>query len=246
MLILDKRIILVTGASRGIGLAIVKRLASEGAIVFAGMRNESNIMENEDVSSIDGKVIPIKLDVCDKESIKKCILEIKKMYGKLDVLVNNAGIMITGRMEMASDDAVDKVFNTNVFGLLHVSQMAIRLLKKSDAGTIINISSILGDVGDIGQTVYAASKAAVSSMTRTWAREYAPMGIRVNAIAPGNTDTDMFNMIDDDKLEDAIALIGLGRLAKPDEIAKVALFLASTMSSYVTGEIIGVNGGLIL
>lgn len=246
MLILKNRIVLVTGASRGIGWAIAERFFSEGAIVFSGVRDEKKMDELEKSDLKTGaKIIPIKLDVCDKESIKNVILSIKKVYGKLDVLVNNAGITIIERLEMASDTSLDKVYNTNVFGLFHVSQMAIRLLKKSDKGVIINISSILWDVGDIGQTLYASSKAAVSAMTKTWAREYAPMGIRVNAIAPGNTDTDMFRVIGD-KYDEAVSLIGMGRIAKPDEIAKVALFLASDMSSYITGEIIGVNGGLVL
>lgn len=247
MWMLSGKKVLVTGASRGIGRAIAEKFASEGAVVFAGVRNNQD-MGNFSKGYLEsgGQIIPVVLDVCDKTSIRQCIMKIKKEVGILDVLVNNAGITIIERMEMADDEAIRQVYDTNVFGLIHVSQMAIRLLKKSPAASMINISSVLWDRGDIGQTVYASSKAAVSSMTKTWAKEFAAKGIRVNAIAPGNTNTDMFNVIDDESRGEAISLIGLGRVAEPDDIANVALFLASDMSSYVTGEIIGVNGGIAL
>lgn len=247
MIMLESRIVLVTGASRGIGRAICIKFAQEGATVFAGVRN---IELFEQLSWQDGesggKIIPIMLDVCDTESIKKCMLDIKKQAGHLDVLVNNAGITIIERFDMTSDASIDKIYNTNVYGLMHVTQMAVKLLKKSAAPNIINMSSILAGDSDIGQTVYASSKAAVVSMTKTWTKEYAPLGFRVNAIAPGNVDTDMFNIISDSDRKKAVEKIGLGRVASAEEIANVALFLASEMSSYITGEVINVNGGLIL
>lgn len=246
MFMLKGKIVLVTGARRGIGKAISMKFADEGAIVYAGIRNLDSAQELV-YSSTDsgGKIIPIFLDVCDKESIKQSILKIKKDFGKLDILVNNAGITIIERFEMMKAESLHKVYDTNVFGLIDVTQTAVRLLKKSDAASIINISSIMSE-GDIGQTAYASSKGAVNAMTKTWAKEFVSYGIRVNAIAPGNVNTDMFNVIDDAEMKKAVSRIALGRIAEPVEIANVALFLASEMSSYVTGEIINVNGGLVL
>ncbi len=244
MLMLENRIVLVTGASRGIGYEACKKMAEEGAIVYAGVRNLRNI--NCDETEYEGRIIPVFLDVCDQHSIMDCVKHIKNLEGKLDILVNNAGITILERLEMISDTSVDRIYNTNVFGLMNMTKIAIRLLKKSNAPCIINMSSIMAQESDIGQTVYAGTKAAVESMTRTWAKEYSSEGIRVNAIAPGNVNTDMFNVIGDDERAIEVTKIGLGRVAEPEEIANVVLFLASDLSSYVTGEVIRVNGGLVL
>lgn len=247
MLLLKDKIALVTGGSRGIGLAICKKFAREGAKVYAGVRNlnVAGKFTLEDKDSF-GKIIPVMLDVTSKESIKSCIMQIKNESGRLDILVNNAGLTIIERFDMMSEASLNKIYNTNVFGLIHVTQIAMRLLKKSDHPNIINMSSIMAEQSDIGQTAYASSKAAVNAMTKTWAKEYAANGFRVNAIAPGNVNTDMFNIISDEELKTAISKIGLGRVANSDEIANVALFLASDLSSYVTGQIINANGGLIL
>jgi 3-oxoacyl-[acyl-carrier protein] reductase len=174
------------------------------------------------------------------------ISKIKKKYGCLDILVNNAGLTIIERFEMMRKESVKIIYDTNVFGVADVTQRVIRLLKKSDYPCIINMSSIMAGDSDIGQTAYASSKAAIESMTKTWAKELVEYGIRVNAIAPGNVDTDMFNIIDGEEMKETISKIGMKRAARPDEIANVAIFLASKMSSYVTGEVIQVNGGLIL
>lgn len=247
MIMLESKIALVTGAGRGIGRAICVKYAQEGAIVYAGVRNAELLTDlSWQDEKTGGRIIPIMLDVCDMASIKQCILDIKKQAGHLDILVNNAGITIIERFDMTSDASIAAVYNTNVFGLMHVTQMAVKLLKKSTAPNIINMSSVLAKDSDVGQTVYASSKAAVVSMTKTWAKEYTPLGFRVNAIAPGNVDTDMFNVISESELEKAVSKIGLGRIAKPEEIANVALFLASEMSGYITGEVINVNGGLVL
>ena len=244
MLMLENRIALVTGASRGIGYAVCKKMAEEGAIVYAGVRNLENV--HGDLRESAGRIIPVFLDVCDQHSIKDCIKHIKNMEGKLDILVNNAGITILERLEMVSDASVVQIYNTNVIGLLNTTKTAIRLLKKSRTPSIINMSSIMAQESDIGQTVYAGTKAAVESMTRTWTKEYSSEGIRVNAVAPGNVNTDMFNVIGHDERVAELTKIGLGRVAEPEEIANVVLFLASDMSSYVTGEVIRVNGGLVL
>ncbi|MBP3805803.1 MAG: SDR family oxidoreductase [Oribacterium sp.] len=244
MLMLENKIALVTGASRGIGYEVCKRLAEEGACVYAGVRNLEKF--HCDSSKFAGRIIPVFFDVCDQKSIKACIKQIKDDAGKLDILVNNAGITILERLEMVSDTSIDQIYNTNVFGLIDTTKIAVRLLKKSNTPCIVNISSIMAKESDIGQTVYAGTKAAVESMTRTWTKEYSSEGIRVNAVAPGNVNTDMFNIISEEGRKAEISKIGLGRVAEPEEIANVVLFLASDLSSYVTGEVIGVNGGLVL
>ncbi len=245
MLMLDGKVALVTGASRGIGFTICKVMALEGAIVYAGVRDFEKA-PNYNNSEIGGKIIPIQLDVCDIQSIKECIKRIKTEATKIDVLVNNAGITILERLEMVSDTSVEKIYNTNVFGLINITKIAMRLLRKSQSPCIINMSSIMAKESDIGQTVYAGTKAAVESMTRTWTKEYSAEGIRVNAVAPGNVNTDMFNIISEEELKIELSKIGLGRIAEPEEIANVVLFLASDLASYVTGEVINVNGGLVL
>ncbi len=247
MTLLNEKVTLVTGASRGIGKAICLKFAAEGAIVYAGVRNINTQFElPKEFSESGGKIIPVKLDVCSIDNIKECIITIKKNHGRIDVLVNNAGITILERLEMIASESIESIYSTNVFGMINVTKNAMRLLKKSSSPVIINMSSIMAAESDIGQTVYAGSKAATESMTRTWAKEYSPIGLRVNAIAPGNVNTDMFNIISEEDLKTELTKIGLGRIAEPEEIANVALFLASDMSSYITGEVINVNGGLML
>lgn len=246
MLMLDEKIALITGASRGIGRAICQILASEGAIVYAGVRTIDEDRYCQLGKESAGRIIPILLDVCDSQSIKECIKRIKTEAGRIDILVNNAGITILERLEMVSNASVERIYDTNVFGLLNVTKTAMRLLKKSSAPCIVNMSSIMAQESDIGQTVYAGTKAAVESMTRTWAKEYSASGIRVNAVAPGNVNTDMFNIISEEERKIELSKIGLGRIAEPEEIANAVLFLASDLASYVTGEVLRVNGGLIL
>ena len=238
------RIALVTGASRGIGRACTVKLAQEGAVVYAGYRKERDFDQIlGEASGLSGEIIPVCLDVCDKQSVLNCIKKIKLEKGKLDILVNNAGITRINRLEMLNDEAIDLIYETNVYGTIHVTQTALRLLKKSEYASIVNLSSVLYKNGDIGQTAYASSKAAVSTMTKVWAQELAPFGIRVNAVAPGSTDTDMFNIVDGELRQESLGKIGMGRLAQPEEIANVVLFLASDMASYVTGEVVGASGG---
>lgn len=244
---LENKIALVTGASRGIGKAICVKLAEEGATVLAGVRNPA-LLDNylDGVYNTKGEIVPVLIDVCDAASIKECAMKIKKDYGRLDILVNNAGLTIIERFDMMKAESMHKIYDTNVFGLVNVTQMMIRFLKKSETPCVVNMASILAEDSDIGQSAYGSSKAAVVNLTKTWAKEYAGIGLRVNSISPGNVDTDMFNIIEGQELLDAIEKIGMKRVAKPEEIANVVLFLASDMASYVTGENITVSGGLLL
>ena len=244
---LENKIALVTGASRGIGKAICVKLAEEGATVLAGVRNPA-LLDNylDGIHDTKGAIVPVLIDVCDPASIKECAMKIKKDYGLLDILVNNAGLTIIERFDMMKAESMHKIYDTNVFGLVRVTQMMIRFLKKSETPCIVNMASILAEDSDIGQSAYGSSKAAVVNLTKTWAKEYAGIGLRVNSISPGNVDTDMFNIIEGQELQDAIEKIGMKRVAKPEEIANVVFFLVSDMASYVTGENITVSGGLLL
>ena len=241
MLLTDK-VALVTGASRGIGRAIMEKFADEGAIVYANARSEGTLDDAEP----SGRIIPLYFDVCDKTVVKKAVMRIQKEQKRLDVLVNNAGIMRDAYLEMVDDATLEETFATNVTAPIHIAQYAVRLMKRAGGGSIVNMASIIGQRGNAGQTAYAASKGAVIAVTKTWARELAPFGIRVNAIAPGNIDTELFHAIGEEKEKEITSQIGMGRIGSPEEIANVALFLASGMSSYVTGETIGANGGWTL
>ena len=247
-MLLEQKITFVTGCSRGIGRAIMERFAEEGAIVYANARTEHSLdeallqMKEEQAS----RIVPVYFDIRDKDAVKRNVMQIKKEWGYLDVLVNNAGIMEDALLQMVEDQTISDVFETNVYAVIHMTQMALRLMSRRKKGSIINMASIVGERGNKGQTVYAASKGAVSSLTKTWAREFVCDGIRVNAVAPGNIDTKLYRSIGEERVKKSIGQIGLGRLGSPKEVADAAVFLASDMSSYITGEILGVNGGWFL
>jgi len=247
-MLLEQKITLVTGCSRGIGRAIMERFAKEGAIVYANARKEHSLdealsqMKEEQAS----RIVPLYFDIRDKDAVKQNVMFIRKEQGHLDVLVNNAGIMEDALLQMVEDKTISDVFETNVYAVIHMTQMAIGLMSRRKEGAIINLASIVGERGNKGQTVYAASKGAVSSLTKTWAREFVRNGIRVNAIAPGNIDTELYRSIGEERVKESIGQIGLARLGSPKEVADAAVFLASDMSSYITGEILGVNGGWFL
>lgn len=243
-MLLANKTALITGCSRGIGRAAAELFAREGAVVYAAARTEGCL--DDLAGQAAGTIVPVYFDIRDHDALKLCILKIRKEQGRLDILVNNAGIMKDDLIEMVTDRVMEETFETNVFALVHVTQMALKLMKRQKSGSIINLSSIVGLRGSAGQTVYAASKGAVANLTKTWARELVADGIRVNAIAPGRIDTEMFRSIGEERVADGIREIGMKRLGRPEEVAAAALFLASDLSSYITGEILGVNGGWFL
>ncbi|MCC8137130.1 MAG: SDR family oxidoreductase [Clostridiales bacterium] len=248
MQLLKGKVALITGCGKGIGRASMRRFAEEGAIVYANCRSEGKLDEETAYLSeqFSTTVTPLYFDIRDKAEIKKAIMRIKKENARLDILLNNAGVMRDALIGMVDDKTIEDTFQTNVFAMIHVTQMAIKIMGKESCGSIINLSSIVGLRGSEGQTVYASSKGAVATLTKTWARELVKDNIRVNGIAPGKIDTDMFHSIGEEKVAEQIKDVGMKRLGSPDEVANTAVFLASDLSSYVTGEIIGVNGGWFL
>lgn len=243
--ILEGKICLVTGASRGIGAATVRRFVEEGAVVYANARSPKNLDDlcAELSRNNSGAVKALYFDVRDEVATKQAILQIKKEYGKLDVLVNNAGVMKDALIGMISRQLMQEIFDTNVFGLMNMLQLASKLMVRQKSGSIINLSSIVGREGNPGQLVYSASKGAVIAITKTAAKELAPQGIRVNAVAPGMIYTDMFKSIGEEKMQEHLSHIRMGKFGSPEEVADAIVFLASDLSRYITGEVIGVTGG---
>ena len=247
--LLKKKVALVTGCDTGIGKSVCKLFVEQGATVYANILKQNSVEAlKEECSDLEGTVIPVVYDISDKTLIRENIKTIKKNHnGRLDILVNNAGVKWDGVLEMMDDSKIEKMISVNIIGTIHMVQVALRLMKHNPAGaSIINISSIVGLRGNIGQSIYGATKGAVVSLTKSWAKEFAPQHIRVNAVAPGSIDTAMFYEMSPEKIQESIDAIGVKRLGKPEEVANVILFLASDLSSYVTGEIIGVDGGLFM
>jgi 3-oxoacyl-[acyl-carrier protein] reductase len=246
---LSGKVALVTGSSRGIGKAIATRLAEHGAAVVLNGRSVSEALQSleQTLQTQHGaKCQAVAADIAESAQVSAMFQTVFKSFGRLDVLVNNAGILQDGLIGMIRDEQIRQTFAINVSGTLACIQMGARLLQRSGGGSIINMTSIIGLRGNRGQLVYGASKGAVITATLSAAKELAPRGIRVNAIAPGYIDTDMIRSVPAERHQALLADIGMGRIGTPDDIADVALFLASPLSRYVTGQIIGVDGGLVV
>lgn len=246
--LLKGKVALVTGASRGIGKAITELYAREGAIVYA-VTNEVDSMgefAQELSAANDTQVVPMYFDICDKDAAKDAFMRIKKEQGRLDILVNNAGITHNCLLGSVTRDTMEKMFQVNVYALIEFMQFASKIMMRQKSGSIINISSIVGQRGSAGQLIYSATKGAVISVTKSAAKELAPHNIRVNSIAPGLTDTDAMRKVEMKNLEQRISNIAMGRFAQPEDIAGACVFLGSDMSSYISGEILGVNGCSIM
>lgn len=242
--LLTGKVALVTGAARGIGNKTVERFAEEGAVVYATDRTEGSLDDFAVATSnrFNTKIVPLYFDVTDEAASKKAIMQIRKEQGRLDVLVNNAGIMRDNVIGMIGTQLIQDVFAVNVFSVISMIQLANKLMSRQKSGSIINISSIVGVEGAAGQLVYSASKGAVASLTKAAAKELAPNGIRVNAVAPGLINTGLLQAIGDAKIQENLKNVKMGRLGEPIDVANVILFLASDLSGYVTGEIIGIDG----
>ncbi|MCF8427115.1 MAG: SDR family oxidoreductase [Bacteroidia bacterium] len=245
---LNGKIALITGANKGIGLAITQRFLGEGAIVYAGIKNVAEASSDLNIlkTKFDSQLNIIKLNVTESENCKEVFQQIKKSCDKIDVLVNNAGIVSYELVPFIDFEKLQLMIQTNVVGLIKMCQLASRYMARQKSGSIINISSIVSLKGASGQAAYSATKGAVNSFTLSLAKELANSNIRVNAIAPGMVSTERLKQISQEKFGDKVSQIGFGRMASPDEIADICLFFASDESSYVTGQLLGADGSLTI
>ena len=245
---LTDKVALVTGASRGIGRAIALLMAKQGADVVVNYSgSEGAAQETVDaILAMGRKAIKIKANVGNAEEVSAMVDEAHTTFGRIDILVNNAGITRDGLLMRMKDSDWDDVININLKGVYLMTKAVSKIMMKQRSGKIVNMTSVVGVTGNAGQANYSASKAGVIGFTKTCAKELASRGITVNAIAPGFIHTDMTDVLPD-KVKDAMVhTIPLGRMAEPDEVAAVAAFLVSDMSSYITGQVINVDGGMVM
>ncbi len=245
---LEGQVALVTGGSRGIGRAISVRLAEQGAFVYVNYRSGEEAAK-ETVAACqaaggDGQALGF--DVGSSESVDEAVAQIKSEKGKIDILVNNAGISKDGLFIRMKDEDWHTTLNINLNGSFYVARAAAKLMMKARTGTIINISSVVGEMGNAGQAPYVSSKAGLIGLTKSLARELASRGITVNAITPGFIETDMTAALDEKLQEEHLKAIPLSRYGKPEEIAGAVSFLASPDAKYITGQVLGVNGGMYM
>jgi 3-oxoacyl-[acyl-carrier protein] reductase len=246
--LLEARLGWITGASRGIGRATAVEAARNGATLILTARSQDGLLETAKQVESAGGASPqlIRCNVADEEELKTAFKAVHLFTRKLDFLVNNAGILRDAIIGMIGTAQMQEVMQTNLFSTIQIMQFAARLMKPQKSGSIVNISSIIGRVGNEGQVVYAASKAGVIGATKAAARELAPQGIRVNTVAPGVIKTNMIASIPEGKMLELRQTIKMGRLGDPEEVGKVICMLASDYTSYVTGQVIGVDGGMWL
>ncbi len=237
---LSGKVAVVTGGGSGIGLAIARRFASEGASVFITGRRQAEL--DRAVALIGGKVEAVQGDVTDTADLDRLYDTVRAGKGRLDILVANSGIAEPSRLEEITEEHFDRTFDVNARATLFTVQKAIPLM--SEGGTIVLIGSIAGSIGTPGYTAYGATKAAMRSYARSWTSEFASRGIRVNTLSPGPIDTPMFEKVTDDVRATLTGLIPLGRLGRPDEVAAAALFLASDDSSFIAGAELCIDGGM--
>lgn len=246
--LLKNKKIFITGATKGIGKGIAYKFAENGADLVLNGRNidELNIIKTDLERSYGITVIVVPYDVTDENKIKDAFKTIKSQFGYIDCLINNAGVMEDRLLGMIDSNNIDITLNTNLKAVILHTQYASRMMQRKKSGSIVNISSIIGVNGNAGQVVYSASKAGVIGVTKSAAKELASYNVRVNSIAPGFIDSDMTRSLSDDKYQERVDRIKMNRVGTPEDIANVAMFLCSDLSLYVTGQVIGVDGGMLI
>lgn len=249
LLNLEGKVAFITGSTRGIGWAAARLLAGAGATVVLNGRSSAEALE-ERVAEIrrdfQADSFGVLSDASDANAVKNCYAQIFSRFKRLDVLVNNAGVMQEGLLGMIPEAAIRNTLEVNVLGaVLHI-QEGCRLMARHKSGSIVNVSSIMGRNGAEGLSVYSASKAALLGLTVSAAKELAPKNIRVNAVAPGFIETDMTRNMPEKAFAKRLESVKMGRIGTPDEVARAILFLASDLSRYVTGQVLGVDGGMLV
>ena len=239
---MDKKIVFITGVSRGIGLEIAKSFLNDGYFVIGTSRSNFNLGEALD----SDHCLHIPLDVTDRDQVKNCMEQIKTQEKIPNVLINNAGITKDQLFLRMKDEDWDEVINSNLTGVFNITKLFIKSMVKDRSGKIINISSVAGLMGNPGQVNYSSSKAGLGGFTRSLAKEVAARNITVNCIAPGFIETDMTNHFKSDELDNILKTIPANKMGNPQDIANLALFLASSSADYITGQTISVDGGLYM
>ena len=247
MKLLDNKVSVVTGASRGIGADIAKTLASHGSNVV--INYSSNKQKADELADIISKEYGVKtlvlgFNVSEESEVEKAFAEVTATFGSIDILVNNAGVAIDGLLLRSKSEDIDKTLKINLVGTMLCSKAVLKPMMKARKGRIINISSVIGEMGNAGQTAYAASKAGMLGFTKSLAKEVGSRNITVNAITPGFIKTDMTSEMSEEQVKGLLASTPLGRLGETSDISNTVVYLASDWSSYVTGQVIAVNGGL--
>ena len=243
--LLQGKVCVITGAAQGIGKAIVERFAEDGAVVYAFDRREGIMDQWAETCSerYATRVIPVCCDITDSGGVKKALMAIYKQEGKMDVLVNNAGVVFNRKIGMIVREETELMFRVNVIAALELMQWVARFMARNECGSIVNIASAV--LGSPGQVAYSATKGAIISLTKSAAKELASQGIRVNAVAPGIVKTERFTELYEatgDKIDERINRIALGRLGTPEDVANTCAFLASERASYISGQVLGVDG----
>lgn len=245
--LLKNKVCIITGAAQGIGQGIAEQFAADGAIVYACDLREGSMDEwaKECGERNNTRVIPQYFDVTDATAVKNTLMGIFKQEGRIDALVNNAGVVFNRKIGMIMRPETELMFKVNVIAVIEMVQLASRLMARSGGGSIVNIASVTAVLGSPGQSAYSATKGAVISFTKSAAKELAPQGIRVNVVAPGIVKTERFAELyesDGAKIDQRIGRIALGRLGTPEDVANACAFLASDRASYISGQILGVDG----
>ncbi len=245
---LEGKVAVVTGASRGIGRAIALKLASLGAAVvvnYNGSREKAEKVKQE-IEDNGGNASIYQCNVSDYEACQNMIQSIIEEYGRIDILINNAGITRDGLLMKMSEADFDQVIDTNLKGAFNTTRFVTRQMLRQKSGRIINMASVVGVTGNAGQVNYAASKAGIIGLTKATAREVASRGITVNAIAPGFIETDMTDVLPDKVKEASVSQIPLGKFGKPEQVAAAVAFLSSDDAGYITGQVLNVDGGMVM
>lgn len=242
------KVALVTGGSRGIGRAIALKLAENGADVAINYAGNTAAAEEVKaaIEQMGRKALLIQCSVADTDGVQAMVNQVVKELGRLDILVNNAGITRDGLLMRMKEADWDDVMNTNLKGVYNCSKAVMRTMMKQKSGRIVNMASVVGEMGNAGQANYAAAKAGVIGFTKSMAKEVASRGITVNAIAPGFIATDMTSVLSDDQKAEMARTIPLGRAGQPEDVANAVLFLASEGAAYITGQVLNVDGGMVM
>ena len=244
---LDSKVAIITGAASGIGLASAKIFAAEGArVVLADLDLVRTEAARDSIGPRASQCLAVRVDVTERASVDAMVATTLQRFGRIDCLVNNAGITKDARLAKMSEQQFDTVMSVNLKGVFHCTQAVVATMIEQGSGVVLNASSVVGLYGNFGQTNYAATKAGVIGFTKTWARELGPKGIRTIAVCPGFVATPILNTIPAPVMEKMIEKVPLGRLAQPEEIARVYAFLASDEASYINGAVIEVSGGIMM